>query len=144
MTAGFNDRILNNLVNVADKVLKTTQKAGVLLYARHNVQIVKRLAPGKKPQYGFIGEPVDQKIQLDPQPSVDLRTQFRHRDGIVVTIGDAKLSNIPQTYTREELTQASHFLIDDQEYYYVGGSLKDQVAGIFWELVLKKREQTKK
>lgn len=144
MTSTFNPRILNNLRNVANKVLLSVQKSGVALYARHNVQICTRMQGGQKLQYGFQGASQDKRIPMDPQPIVDLRTQYRVKDGAVVAIGDAKLSNIPQKYTRDQLVNASFYLIDGVEYNHVGGTLKDQASGIFWEMILKKREQDAK
>ena len=144
MTNTFNPRIRNSLIKVADKVLKAVEKPGVLLYARHNVQICIRMQSGAKQQYGFQGKQDDKAITMSPQPAVDLRTQYRVKDGTVIAIGDARLYNIPQTYTRDMLTSASFFLIDGVEYNHVGGTLKDQVSGIFWEMILKKRENSAK
>lgn len=144
MTAGFNPSLMNTLRNVTKNVLQATQGAGVVFSARHNVKMVIRQQAAKISQYGFQGKRNDSETIFDPQPDVDLRTQYRQRDGIVVAVGDAKLSKLSQTYTREQITAATHFLIDGVEYDYVGGTLKDLSSGIFWELILRKREQAKK
>ncbi len=145
MTAVFDPSLLNVFRDVTNDVLQSVQEAGVLLYARHQVTMVFRAQNAKLPQYGFQGNSQDQKVVFDPQPEVDLRTQYRQRDGIVVAIGDAKLSKIPQSYTRDQLTKdVSHFLIDNDVYTYVGGSLKDISSGIFWEIILKKEETSKR
>lgn len=137
----FNPRILNRLRGVTDTVLKTVQNSGVLIYARHNVTMVKRVQPTKVDKYGFHGQNVDHKTVMFPQPSVDLRDQFRQRDGIVVNLGDVRLYNIPQTYTKEQLLDDTDFyIIDGVEYDIVLGTLKDMQSGIFWEMILKRRE----
>ncbi len=145
MTAVFDPSLLNVFRDVTNDVLQSVQEAGVLLYARHRVTMVFRAQNAKLPQYGFQGNSQDQKVVFDPQPEVDLRTQYRQRDGIVVAVGDAKLSKIPQSYTRDQLTkEVTHFLIDNDVYTYVGGSIKDISSGIFWEIILKKEETSKK
>lgn len=137
----FNPRILNRLRGVTDTVLKTVQNSGVLIYARHNVTMVKRIQPTKVDKYGFQGQSVDHKTVMFPQPSVDLRDQLRQRDGVVVNLGDVKMYNIPQTYTREQLLDDTDFyIIDGVEYDIVNGTLKDMQSGIFWEVILKRRE----
>ena len=137
----FNPRILNRLRGVTDTVLKTVQNSGVLIYARHNVTMVKRVLPTKVDKYGFQGQNVDHKTVMFPQPSVDLRDQFRQRDGVVVNLGDVRLYNIPQTYTREQLLDDTDFyIIDGVEYDIVNGTLKDMQSGLFWEVILKRRE----
>jgi hypothetical protein len=141
MATPFNPNILDRLRNVTDTVLKTVQKSGVLLYARHNVRMVKRNEPHKINAYGFQGQYTDTITVMDPQPSVDLRDQYRQRDGIVINVGDARLFNIPQTYTKQDLIDdVDFFLIDDVEYDIVQGTLKDQQSGIFWEVIIKRRE----
>lgn len=145
MTAVFDPSLLNVFRDVTNDVLQSVQEAGVLLYARHQVTMVFRAQSAKLPQYGFQGNSQDQKVVFDPQPEVDLRTQYRQRDGIVVAVGDAKLSKIPQIYTRDQLTKdVTHFLIGGDVYTYVGGSIKDISSGIFWEIILKKEETSKK
>jgi len=145
MTAVFDPSLLNVFRDVTNDVLQSVQEAGVLLYARHRVTMVFRAQNAKLPQYGFQGNSQDQKVVFDPQPEVDLRTQYRQRDGIVVAVGDAKLSKIPQSYTRDQLTkEVTHFLIDNDVYTYVGGSIKDISSGIFWEIILKKEETSKR
>lgn len=141
----FDTGLLDIFRNVADSTLKSVQDSGVLLYARHQVMICTRMQGGAIRQYGFQGSPQDKKVLMYPQPKVDLRTQYRAKEGAVIPIGDARLSNIPQSsYTREDLTNADFFLIDGVEYNHVNGTLKDSASGIFFELILKKRENAAK
>lgn len=143
MTA-FNPAFLNSMQTLTSNILKSTQQGGLLLYARHQVTLAYPKSVVANPKYGVVSSASDKPelMELDPQPAVEIRDQFRVVDGTTVKLGDALVYNLVQTYTRDQLVGAAFWMIDGRKYKIVPGTLKNLTNGIFWEVILKRMEET--
>ena len=113
------------------------------VYARHQVMICTRMQGCYSPIW-FQGSPQDKKVLMYPQPKVDLRTQYRAKRRGCHSYWGCKTLKYPSIKLYPwRLNQCWFFLIDGVEYNHVNGTLKDSASGIFFELILKKRERSK-
>lgn len=74
---------------------------------------------------------------IAPRPTVDLRDQYRNRDGKTLHVGDALLT-ITRTITRAQLLAASWVEIDSEKFTIVEGELRRR--DLCWDVVVKRMQ----
>jgi len=114
----------------------------VLLYARHEVNLLYTVKVAVVPQMGYVGNVQYRKVPVIPPPNLTLKDQIRNIDGILSKVGDGAFKMWPQAYwTKQDLETARFVQIDGQTWSFVQGTLVDEASGIFFSGVLNRERE---
>lgn len=146
MTCNNNPSLIDTLQCTIRNTLSGLDRAGLLLYGPYDVFLVYETRTERDPALGRPGKVIDvKKVKMMPRPYIDLNTTVHQDDQVLEKLGTAKLKNIVasdrtgESYTRAQLEGADYWIIGDHEYTLIEGSLTRKPGGVFWEAVLKRR-----
>lgn len=136
----YDDGFRAEMVALHDELLTDFQADG-LVFAEHEVKLATVTAvTGANPDQGTPGTTTVAYAVIAPRPAVNLRAQWRSRDGIAVQVGDA-LVKVSRVYSRAALTGAAWWTIDGERYTLVEGELREEPNGLTWAAILKREAQ---
>ena len=121
----YDDSFRQEVVALRDEVFTDLQAAGLIM-ARWPVHLVTVTTTGADPAAGDPGTTTETLTELVPRPRVDMREQWRTRDGARVQVGDAALVISQGACTRAHLEAAAALDIAGDRYTLAPGELKDR------------------
>lgn len=152
---GNHSNLLCSLQQMTSDVLMGLQDSGVLTTAFNKVELLYITSVNSRPFAGDPGQSIQQKVEILPTPIVTNvlepfieNSVYNEGRTAVQRTGMAKIKNIVASdkenpsagYNLKQLETANFWLINDQQYDLVAGSLKRMPSGVFWEaIVIKSR-----
>lgn len=126
----YDDSFRSDMVGVIGEVLTDAQSAGILLREKA-VRLAAVTRTGADPAAGEPGTETVTYTALSPRPKVDLRDQWRWRDGAQVRVGDAALKILKKPGALAALLAAPFIEIGGEtagtgtRYTLVAGQIKE-------------------
>ena len=130
----YDDAFRQEIVALKDEVIADLQADGII-FAEAAVSLVSIYWAGADPAAGIPGNKVETMTPISPRPRVDLREQWRQREGVAVRVGDALL-RLTRAVDEATLTGATEVDIDGIRYTLVEGGLNRKA--LMWEAILKR------
>lgn len=126
--APFDPEFLAAIRDTVGDVWADVQAAGLMVGAERLVKLATANRTGASAARGKPGTAAPTYKVLSPRPLLDLRTQYRHRDGAAVKVGDAMMTVAHAACTRAELEAADWIDVDGERWSLAEGAIKDLVA----------------
>lgn len=147
----INTELLDEIIDITENVYADLNSEGVNISARKDVYLAVYETTGSNkytrcPGAESLAPSTEQFPNPHPLVVVDLQIKdiISYSTGVPIPIGDARVKITQKTFSQEQLlgmelteNQKMLFLIDGEKYTIVDGQLNN-VAGIFWDIVLKR------
>lgn len=150
MTCNYNNESLIHMIQrINRQVLESVNNSGALTYAA-DVYIVYETEINGDDALGIKGDVITEKTLMNPPPLVETDVKIFSDQGILTKKGVARLRNVPiseidgNNFTREQLEGASYFLIGCDQYSIENGGLTKTPSNIYWEVMLKRKNNGEK
>lgn len=121
----YDDSFRQKMAGVRSGIVANLQAQG-LIFAEHEVALVSVSRADGNDARGVPGAATTTTTVLAPRPKVDLRDQWRTRDGQSVKVGDAKLSIIRTSCTRGDIESADYVTVGNARYTIAKGLIKEE------------------
>lgn len=133
----YDDTFRQDILAILDEV-QTDLVADGLLMRESNVRLASTTYTGADQALGEPGTASTTYVTITPRPRVDLRDQYRNRDGQTVHVGVGKLI-ITKSVARDDILGASWVEVGGEKYTVREGDLKD--FPLHWIAILQRWQQ---
>lgn len=132
----YNDDPRLEFLGLRDELVTDLQADG-LIFAESLVRLAHVTRTGGDEAAGIPPNEAVAYTTITPRPEVDMRQQWRTRNGAAVVVGDGKLT-ITRAITEAQLLGAAWIEIDGVKYTLVEGELKRDPGGLDWIALVKR------
>jgi hypothetical protein len=132
--SAYSDDSRLEFLELRDELVTDLQADG-LIFAESLVRLAFVTKTGGDDAAGVPAQEQTDWLVITPRPQVDMREQWRRRDGATVLVGDGKLV-ITRAVTETQLRTAANIEIDGVAYSLVAGELKRDPGGLDWIVIV--------
>lgn len=134
--SAYSDDPRQEFLTMRDELVTSLQADG-LIFAESLVRLAVVTRTGGDDTDGVPASESTVYTTITPRPEVDLRQQWRWRDGAQVLVGDGKLT-VTRAIDEDQLKGAAFVEIDGVAYTLVEGELKRDKNGLDWVVLVKR------